>query len=106
MFTINLTQRFAERDIGVLRDFIGGQHVWCVRSVHGPAMLRTAGPERMRHLEQVQANQDHLPELSWCGAVPLDPRRALPRQRRRGPLVLPQPSMLTAEATGTSFSIR
>ena len=63
MFTINLTQRFAERDIGVLRDFIGGQHVWCVHSVHGPAMLRTAGPERMRHLEQVQANQDHLPEL-------------------------------------------
>ena len=23
----------------------------------------TAGPERRRHLEQVQANQDHLPEL-------------------------------------------
>ena len=63
MFTINLTQRFAEADIGVLRDFIGGQHVWCVHSIYGPAMLRTAGPERRRHLEQVQANQDHLPGL-------------------------------------------
>jgi len=68
MFTIDLTQRFAEADIGVLRDFIGGQHVWCVHSVYGPAMLRTAGTtptaeERTRHLEQVQANQDHLPEL-------------------------------------------
>ena len=55
--------RFAEADIGVLRDFIGKQHVWCEHSMYGPAMLRTAGPERRRHLEQVQANQDHLPEL-------------------------------------------
>ena len=32
--------------------------------------------------------------------------RALRRQRRGGPIVLPQPSMLTAEATGTSSSIK
>ena len=50
MFTINLTQRFAEADIVVLRGFIGTQHVWCVHSIYGPAMLRTAGPERRRHL--------------------------------------------------------
>ena len=75
MFTINLTQRFAERDIGVLRDFIGGQHVWCVHSVHGPAMLRTAGPERMRHLEQVQAIRDHLPKLMRSTYPVLDPSR-------------------------------
>ena len=31
--------------------------------VYGEAMLRTAGPERMRHLEQPLANQDHLPGL-------------------------------------------
>ena len=29
--------RFAQQDTGVLRDFIGGQHVWCVHSVHGNA---------------------------------------------------------------------
>ena len=26
-------------------------------------MIRTAGPRRMRHLEQRLANDDHLPEL-------------------------------------------
>ena len=34
-----------------------------------------------------------------------DARRPLSRQRRRGPIVRPQPSMLTAEATATSSSI-
>ena len=35
-----------------------------VDSVYGEAMLSSAGPGRMRHLEQVLANQDHLPELT------------------------------------------
>ena len=33
-------------------------------SVYGPAMVATAPPARMRHLEQPLANQDHLPALS------------------------------------------
>jgi hypothetical protein len=32
--------------------------------VYGETMLRTAGPERMRHLDQAQTCQDHLPALS------------------------------------------
>jgi hypothetical protein len=31
---------------------------------YGPAMLRSAGPERMVHLEQMLANDGHLAELS------------------------------------------
>jgi hypothetical protein len=27
-------------------------------------MMRTAGPERLRHLEQIMANDGHLPELT------------------------------------------
>ena len=33
-------------------------------SVYGKAMLRNASPQRMIHLEQALANQDHLAELS------------------------------------------
>ena len=35
---------------------------WIERA-YGEAMIRTAGPKRMRHLEQRLANDDHLPEL-------------------------------------------
>jgi hypothetical protein len=31
---------------------------------YGEATMRTAGPERQRHLEQVMANDGHLAELS------------------------------------------
>ena len=33
-------------------------------SAYGPIMVETAGPERMVHLEQRMANDDHLPELA------------------------------------------
>lgn len=42
---------------------IGGARFWMDEG-HGAAMIRTASPERMRHLEQVMANDDHLPELN------------------------------------------
>ena len=98
MFTINLTQRFSAADIGVLRDFIGKQRVWCVHSMYETAMLRTAGPERRRHLEQVQANQDHLPELVRQYLQAHDG----PYHGNAAAIVsadAAQPSMLTAEAT-------
>ena len=40
-----------------------GAPIWIDR-VYGDAMVRTASPTRMRHLEQVMANDGHLAELS------------------------------------------
>jgi hypothetical protein len=64
MFTINLCQRYPEERLQELRDYIsGGARFWIDRAF-GERMVRTAGPERMRHLEQVMANDGHLAELS------------------------------------------
>jgi hypothetical protein len=35
-----------------------------VERAYDDTIVRTAGPARMRHLEQVLANDDHLAELS------------------------------------------
>ena len=64
MFTINLCQRYPEAKIGELRQYIAGAARFWIEEAYGPAMLRTAGPQRLRHLEQVMANDDELPELS------------------------------------------
>ena len=64
MFTINLCERYPEARLPDLRTYIsGGARFWIERSF-GEIMMRTAGPERMRHLEQVMANDGHLAELS------------------------------------------
>ena len=64
MFTINLCQRYPEHRLEDLRNYMaGGARFWVERG-YGDAMIRTAGPERMRHLEQVLANDGHLAELS------------------------------------------
>jgi Phytanoyl-CoA dioxygenase (PhyH) len=64
MFTMNLCRRYPEDRIAELRDYMsGGARFWVERG-YGEAMIRTAGPERMRHLQQVLANDGHLAELS------------------------------------------
>ena len=63
MFTINVSERFADGDLDELRKDIGGQARFWIERAYGDAMIRTAGPGRMRHLEQRLANDDHLPEL-------------------------------------------
>jgi hypothetical protein len=64
MFTINLCQRYPQERLEELRSYMsGGARFWVERG-YGDAMIRTAGPERMRHLEQVLANDGHLAELS------------------------------------------
>lgn len=35
-----------------------------VEEAYGEKMVRTADSARIRHLEQIMANDDHLPELS------------------------------------------
>jgi hypothetical protein len=64
MFTINLCQRYPEESVQDLRDYLSGAARFWVERAYGPQMLATAGPERMRHLEQVMANDGHLAELS------------------------------------------
>lgn len=64
MFTINCSQRYPEERLDDLRNGISGAARFWVDRVYGEAMMNTAGPERMRHLEQVMANDGHLAELS------------------------------------------
>ncbi|MDA1192903.1 MAG: phytanoyl-CoA dioxygenase family protein, partial [Candidatus Poribacteria bacterium] len=64
MFTMNLCQRYPESRLDDLRNYMsGGARFWVERG-YGDAMIRTATPTRMRHLEQVMANDGHLAELS------------------------------------------
>ncbi|MDE2846665.1 MAG: phytanoyl-CoA dioxygenase family protein [Gemmatimonadota bacterium] len=62
MFTINCTARFAEKDIPILKNEIAAAARFWLDCVYGEAMLETAGPARMKHLEQPLAHQDHLVE--------------------------------------------
>jgi hypothetical protein len=64
MFTINLCQRYPEDKLDELRQYIAGAARFWIDEAYGPAMIRTAGPKRLRHLEQVMANDDELPALS------------------------------------------
>jgi len=64
MFTINCGQRYPAEKLDDLRNAIsGGARFWVDRA-YGEAMMSTASPERMRHLEQLMANDGHLAELS------------------------------------------
>ena len=64
MFTINACQRYADADVQVLRDYINGfARFWIDRAI-GETMIKTASPQRMRHLEQLHANDSHLAELT------------------------------------------
>ena len=64
MFTINMQDRYADEDLPALRQEIGNlSNFWCERA-YGETMIRTAGPGRMRHLEQRLANDDLLAELT------------------------------------------
>lgn len=64
MFTINLCQRYPEERIQELRDYISGAARFWIERVYGDAMVRTAGPKRLPHLEQVMANDGHLAALA------------------------------------------
>lgn len=64
MFTLNLCQRYPEAKLDSLRQYIGGSARFWVDRAFGKTMMETAGPGRMRHLEQVMANDGHLAELS------------------------------------------
>jgi hypothetical protein len=64
MFTMNFCKRYPDDRLDELREKIGKEARFLIDRLYGEAMLRTAGPERMVHLEQVLANDDHMPELA------------------------------------------
>ena len=64
MFTINLCQRYPEERVPDLRNSLKAFSRYWVDRVYGETMVRTAGPERLRHLEQVMANDGHVAELA------------------------------------------
>jgi hypothetical protein len=64
MFTLNFTPRFPDERLQELRDYCSSHTRFWIDRLYGEAMIRTAGPERMRHLEQVMANDGHMAELS------------------------------------------
>ena len=63
MFTINMSQRLDDEDLAALRKDISSLVRFWAERAYGETMIRTAGPGRMRHLEQRLANDSHLPEL-------------------------------------------
>lgn len=64
MFTINACQRYSDADLSVLRDYISGYARFWVDRAIGETMIKTASPARMRHLEQLLANDGHLAALA------------------------------------------
>ena len=64
MFTINMQQRYGDEDLAELREHIANAARFWIERAYGEVMLRTAGPARMRHLEQRLANDGHLAALA------------------------------------------
>ncbi len=64
MFTLNFTPHYRDEDLGQLRELVSAQARFWIERNYGETLLATAGPARMRHLEQILANEDHLPELA------------------------------------------
>jgi ectoine hydroxylase-related dioxygenase (phytanoyl-CoA dioxygenase family) len=60
MFTINATRHFAEADVQLLRNEVGALARFWPDSVYGEAMMRTAGPERLVHMQQALSQADYL----------------------------------------------
>jgi hypothetical protein len=60
MFTICAAERLRDEDIPQLRSEIAAAGKFGIKSYYGEAMVRTANPERMRHLQQCIDNEDAL----------------------------------------------
>ena len=64
MFTINYEQRYDEEDLDELRERMGKETRFWIERNYGETIVKTAGPERMRHLEQRLANDGHMAEMA------------------------------------------
>ena len=64
MYTMNFSRRYPENRLPELRAVLGQEARFWIDRIHGEAMIATAGPERLQHLEQVMANDTHLADLT------------------------------------------
>jgi hypothetical protein len=64
MFTMNFSRRYPKERLAELRAVLGKEARFWIDRIHGEAMIRTAGPERMVHLAQVRENDTHLAALA------------------------------------------
>ena len=64
MFTINFEERYAEENLDQLREAMASETRFWIERNYGETIVRTASPERMVHLEQRLANDDHMAELA------------------------------------------
>jgi hypothetical protein len=64
MFTINLSPRIKDEDRQLLLDYIGTRARFWIDRAYGETMMQTAGPERLRHIEQIMNNDGHLAALA------------------------------------------
>jgi hypothetical protein len=60
MFTINATYHYAEADQQLLRNEVGALARFWPDYVYGEAMMRTAGPQRLVHMQQAISQADYL----------------------------------------------
>jgi len=76
MFTINCTARYTEEETPLLRNEVSGLARFWIDSVYGAAMLDSAGPQRMVHLQQALGQQAHLAdEVRKAKATMKEPAR-------------------------------
>ena len=71
MFTYNFEQYFPDNLIGSLRKLVVPYHERGDDAPYGEALMRTAGPERMRHLEQRLQNLGRAFDLTSDASSPL-----------------------------------
>ena len=64
MFTINCCERVGDDRIDILKKDMEGLSRFWVERAYGEKMVATASPQRMTHLEQLMANDEHLAALS------------------------------------------
>ena len=60
MFTMNFSQRWPDDKLEELRETLGQEARFWSDRIHGEAMVRTASPGRMVHLQQVRENDTQM----------------------------------------------
>ena len=78
MLSMDFEERYRKEEINELREAIGQLSEYWVERAYGDVMIRTAGPQRMRHLEQRLANDSHLRALSAKARAETDEPRRYP----------------------------
>ena len=63
MLTMNFSERYPDKLLGNLKDFLSGEARFFIDRMHGTAMIKTSTPERMHHLQQVRENDTHMADV-------------------------------------------